>query len=440
MNSIMDAPLVSAMHATQDIAASTNGALLRGLLNAARADAVIQDQIDCAQFASVSGLHSIAETLYGSVALHLGASPVTFALLRQAKQQTQVPPPDGGFSNPAPTGFCVDVAIEELRRLMALAPQLAAAPDFDALLPEPFSMGAQPSPDLGLLADLGNRAAAALREVPIALQQRRLRELLLPLAGEMSVLEPVYIEAHLGLDLPAVIDIFALEQLRRFVMRNIDLIQTESSSAFLDETANLHRGALGPYFTNVRLLLRNHRDFSALIDVAAGGQATDEEFERWALLLSAHLTSHEVADLVDDLGDRGMLPALRRILGRLARTGSAGESFEITRRICDAGLDLEDLRLATDAQRLILRWRPTHSNEWRLLGAIQAAMGEQELARVSFGRALFFQHDNNEAKVDLALLEAGRPAPIQSGFNSSSAQRRVRRVRLQAFQRNALSQ
>lgn len=414
------------------LSSAANTGLYRALLRASRDQSSLQDQIDCAELALQADRRDLGAILYGVIALQIGFSSSSTALLYEVDSRTglwgRLPPQE---ERPI-RGLSVDLAIDDLKRLMGFDPVLAPLPaSFEPFLPTEISMGTQPSLELDpVLADLSRRTADILVSVPLSREGSGLRKLLQPIAAEVIALRPIRVDEHVDLPLDVLVRLFALERTRRFLVSSADLLAAQPETLF-DAAAALEPGVLGPFFSNIRLLLRNTRDIFALIDAAAGGRADPDMLECWSVLFASHLPVDHLAGLTADLGDRGMVGGLRRILIKIAREGAVRKAFNVAYSIRDASLDIDAFALAGDAQQLIALWRRADANEWRRLGEIRGFDGDLPAARTAFERAVQLNRYDEEAQEYLTQIESGKSIPF---IERSMGRRLLRRARLKAFQ------
>jgi hypothetical protein len=407
-----------------------NAALLRALLRAGQARAMVQDYIDCAEIAVANNSRDIAAILYGLVALQIGFSPPSLALLRDVEDRAGLWGRLPAAEPVSRDGFSVDLALDELRRLILFGAKLQPLKSDFFSFPAGVPMGAQPRRALDAnLEALARRAAEALRSAPEAAAGGGLSSLLLPLTDDVLTLSPIQIEEFADTDIETLAFVLALEGTRRFVVTNVALLTTEPATLF-DAAAGLIPGALGPFFTNVRMLLRGTADVFALIDAAAvGGKADAATTECWAVLLSAYLPNDRLVSLAAEMGDRGMVSGLHRLLERAARADGNQRSFDLVYGIRDASLDIDAFTVAGDAQELAARWHRADSGEWSRLGEIRAYGGDLPAARAAFEYALQMKPGDRNAQAKLALA-AGEGIVFEE---INFARRNLRRARLGAF-------
>ena len=411
---------------------ATEAGLLRALLRAGRADAMPQDLIDCAELALSAGARDIGAMLYGLTALRIGVSAPSLTMLHEVNARAclwdRLPKAD----DLSVGGFSVDLALGELRRLMRFGPKLKPCPSTpEACLPPDSPMGTQPRRGLDpALAALAQRVGDALRCIPLKAKDGGLVHLLRDFADEVLKLRPIHVEEYADAGVDQLALVFVLEGMRRFLLANADLLSAEPDVLF-DEAAALPPGGLGPFFSNVHMLLRGTSDLLALIDVAAGGRADPETMECWSVLLAAHLPSDRLTSLTAELGDRGMDAGLRRILVKIARAGGEQRQFDVANSIRDASLDIDAFALAADAQQLIALWLRADADQWRRLGEIRGYAGDLPAAEVALERALRMNPRDRDARALLAHVRSGEPVPFKE---IHVARRNLRRARLAAFQ------
>lgn len=412
------------------LAAETH--LRRALLRAGQVQALPQDKIDCAELALAGGARNMAAILYGLVALEIGFPPASLALLREvdARENLWRGLPEPG--SPPRSRFSIDLALDELRRLMRFRPKLQPLPaSLDSFLPADVPMTTQLRRELdpSLLA-LARRVGEALRDVPRTARNGGLAPLLAPFADQVLALSPIHTDHHADADLDTLAHLLALEGTRRFLLASADLLTARPAELF-DEVAALDPGALGPFFSNVKMLLRGAGDLFALIDAAAGGRADAGTLGCWAVLLSAHLPGDRLVGLAAEMGDRGMATGLRRMLVKVARAGGDRRPFDLLQGIRDASLDIDAFAVAADAQQLIALWRGADGDQWRRLGEIRGYDGDLPAAKAALERALQMDPADAKARDLLALVEAGQGIEFEE---IHVGRRNLRRARLAAFQ------
>ncbi|WP_420138954.1 hypothetical protein [Sphingomonas sp.] len=403
------------------------------LLLASRPCAVVQDYIDCADLARASGLDQAASILSGLAALHLGFSPATIAWLANPDR------PFHGFttahrgSTSQRAGDVVDVAIEQLSQLMRSRPMLGKLPDSSASTHSGgMSIPQRPEAIRAQIEPLAGQAKALLTSIMHAEREVTTRELR-SIADTLFNLEPLRLDEHLDATYEERVSLFALEQLRRFIVANAELLFASGEPPLFSQVSALASASLGPYFSNMWRLIRTPCDVLALIDAAANGQADEQQMSLWCILLSVHLREHELVGLIEDLGNRGMVGTLRALLDRLQRAIVSARCYEAVRRIRDVSLDLGDFALAAEAQALIASWRPADAVSWEVLGEIQATAGECGLADKAFATATLLDPSNRAILRKRGALQAGTLPLVQRGYSSSAHMARLRRARALAL-------
>ena len=387
--------------------ADLDARLRRFLLRAARNGAPVQDLIDCADLARAMNRDAMAAKLDGLVMLR------------------------SGWGRAIQTGCSVDLAIAELKALLPLGPTLAAA---DLRLP-PLDPGPhqRPAPPTAAVAAVTKRTDALLNDMPMLIEDDGLTERLRALRDDVLALPPIPPDEHVATDLAVLAALVGLEQLRRFLIANGGLLDvTTGGRPLLEAAAKLGPAALGPYFTNVRMLIRSARDIFALID-AAGDRPSHGEAGTWCVLLSAHLHHHQLADLVNELGDRGMTSALAHVLARAARADGPHYPLDPVWRVRDVCLDIGELGTAADAQHLIARWRPRDPNEWRILAEIRVEMDDAAGVEAALEQALALCPNDPAIRRQLTACKAGTMPPIAGGYGNPPGLQRVRQARLKAY-------
>ena len=350
--------------------------LRRALLRAARDGARLQDYIDWAELALASGSTGIARMFYGLIFLHMGFSPKALERQQAINRRTElwVPFPirSGFFTQPprrlgsppsSSPGFSVDLAIAELRELMQKAPKLGSSLTAPAIV---FTAPEEQRPSafgVGRLSEICEDVDAALQQVPFLEAGDRLAQTLTTLAVATAELPPIKFEEHAG-DSTTLAKLLAVCGIRKFLFSIDQLLQNSILSGALFQSAGqLDPGGLGPFFSNIRHVIRTARDIFALIDIASDGNATISAIQSWCVLFSGQLPTHDTLDLIDELGDRGMNWALAALAARIARAGRGQPEIEVLWRIRDAALDIGDFALGGEAQHLVALWSPTNRVE-----------------------------------------------------------------------------
>jgi hypothetical protein len=411
--------------------AGPKGQLRRALLRAARDRAVLQDQIDCAELALEAGLRDVARILYGLVFLQIGFSPEGLSLQDEVEIRSGLwngpGRPEAGFRHRPARRLSVEVAAAELRRLFQLHPELCRTEDLSEALPD-----AAAAPPLGLDDGLCRRVGDLLQSVPHLEAEGRLGTALDALADELGALGPIRLEAHLDEDAFGLATLFAVRETRRLALIARALINAEPTGALFVEAGRMSPCGLGPYFSNIRMVIRDARDVLALISAATDGEVSGEALAVWCALLSIGLSCSEAAELAAELGDQGRTGALRALFALTARWGPIERRREVLWRIRDAGLDLGDLTLAEASQQLVAAWSPASKVEWSILGDIRATLGDAAGAEAAFAHWRRLDPGDESAKQRLEAVQAGAVGvfDVDGGYQSSPVRRLIRRRRL----------
>ncbi len=406
--------------------------LRRALLRASRDGAILQDRIDCAELALSLGWREMAAMLYGLVSLQLGFSAAPMRCLHAIDVKAQLWGDLLPIGIESPQSFSVDLALDELKRLMRFVPELQSS-SYHLELFSFHNLGFEdPNPEVfpAEIYNLGRSVGELLRTVPCGGTNWSLSSKLRGLAEQVSALSPIYLQDHAEADVHTLATLFALEGVRQFLLANADL-RAAATAALFDEAAMLAPGALGPFFSNVHMLLRHARDIFGLIDAAAGGRAGRAAAECWSVLLASYLPPHNLASLATELGDRGMVEGLRRILIKVARAGSERQPLDVVYSIRDASLDIDAFALAADAQQLIAHWRRGHGLEWRLLSEMRAHEGDVPAAEAALQYALKADPHDRHAQDLLRLIASGVAGSYVD--KSGGGRRNLRQARLRAF-------
>jgi hypothetical protein len=413
--------------------------LRRALLRAAQDGAVAQDDVDCAELAFACGRCDVARMLYGLVILRIGFSRPGLAFQREVGERTGLwGDLSGEIRGPVRpvAGFSVDLAIDELRALMALKPDFGATP---AGLSPVLLREAQAEPGAqfeATLASLCQRVSATLQAVPQLEANGNLPEELRGLAGALQDLPHIRLDAYVDQSIERLATLHALIGLREFILDTRLLIAATGPSAPLfQEAGRLGPAALGPYFANLRLIIRSARDIFALIESATQNKLTHTELQSWCVLLSGRLPVAELLDLIDELGDRGMTQALAILLAAVSQRPPQHRWREVAYRIRDCCLDIGELVLGAEAQHLIASRDPTNSDEWAILGEIRGTLGDKTAAEQAFDRCLRLNPRDEVVKQRLDALRSGAfdRFKVRGGLMTSPGRRRLRQARAQAY-------
>ena len=405
------------------------GQLHRALLRAARSGALLQDQIDCAELALAGGQRDIARMLFGLVFLQIGFSPEGLALQGEVEARSGLwagpVRSEANLPDPPASRFSVEIAIAELRRLMRAVPRPRRLERLDTI--QPLSEEAfPPKPESD---ELRARVVDLLQAVPRIEADGRLAQALGGLADELCTFGPIRLEEHLDEDASGLSTLFAVRETQPFALLAREFLEAEPTGALFREAGRLNPAGLGPYFSNVHQIIRNAQDILALIGAASEGQASKEEIDCWCVLLCTGLPDPETAELVVELGDRGMTRALRLLLSQTGRWTAIEKRQEVAESIRDAGLDLGDLALAAAAQHLIASCSPNDKIAWGVLGDIRATLGDAAGAEMAFSHWLHLDPGDDGAIERLRALRSGGFGPFQvtGGYKSSPIRRHLRR-------------
>ena len=216
------------------------------------------------------------------------------------------------------------------------------------------------------------------------------------------------------LDLAAAV---AFNALQEFFLLNHDLCWAPfGSPALFTAAARLEDGALGPYFTNARNLIRSSRDLFGLVQRAGGGGGAG--LERWLVVLATHLDHDSRVALVDEAGDRGLTMVLRGLLAATRRTPDRGSYLFWAIR--DAALDLGEIALAAEAQASITGLSYNRATEWVVLAEVLGTGGAIVPAETALIEALRLSPLDVFARERLDALRDGgfEPYHVHHGFGS----------------------
>ncbi len=405
--------------------------LRRLLLRSSTREPQVQDLLDAAELGLEAGLRDAAAGLYGLAFLQAGFGETGIALRNAVDARTGLWGLAPETPSPRRHAFSVDAAIAELRPLLALAPRLdPGSPEIGSMVDDAVPARPVSAEEEGQALEAARQVAALLREVPRLQGEDALASALrreAPAVLTSARLEPV---ANVHQPVERLVALFVLEQMRRLLIAAWPLLF--GAPDLYEAAGRLETAALGPYFRNVRLLIREADDVFALIDAASEAPLAPEQVETWAVLLSSGFTDEETLSLIDALADRGMERALRALLARSALRRRTKPSAEIAWRLRDAGLDLGSETLATEAQRLAIRWRPTDSLEWMTLGDILAAQGRAAEAEQAYTRSSAIDGRSEAVVRRLGALGTVAPRPLLRGIGTSPARYALRRARIAA--------
>jgi hypothetical protein len=414
--------------------------LRRAVLRAAQPTSVLQDDIDCADLAVASGRLDIARMLYGLVFLRVGFSSAGRAWQKRAAMRTGLWADASAWAAPTTPdtgGFSVDLAIDELAALMKLEPELARTPSEIAamLTRERVAAPRDPYPE-SALASLCDRVGAILQAIPQTEADGSLAEALRGLAEDLASVPHVRLEGYVGVSIDRFAALHALNGLRQFLLETGRLLDaTRPCAPLFQEAGRLNPAALGPYFSNLRLVIRNPRDIFSIIDRAAPRTLSQADIQAWVVLLSARLPAGDLLALIEELGDRGMTQALGGLLFSVSKQTPGPAWREIIWRIRDCALDIGEIALGADAQNIIALRDSMNSIEWTILGDLRGTLGDWAAAEQAFARCqLLNPHDETPRhRLDAIRSRAFDRFKISGGFTTSPSRRRLRQARVEAY-------
>ena len=406
------------------------GAVLRRSIIACDRERSIDDQIDCAGMALDLGYVDAARLLYEGAFLRRGFSEMQIVAQARIAARTGLWPDEAWPGDPPrnhEADFAVDLALGELRRLIELAPEASLPPlpavDVTALAAgRAWSIGAV-SPDrarrtidAGLMTDLCGRLCSSLRasdggQLDQVLEEVRDHLLVRPRWEPRDYADVSITDLAAGV---------VAGQLQAFFGRNYNLCWAPfGSSDLFAAAARLPNGGLGPYFGNVRQLLRSERDLMGLTLLAGAddGSGRSPRFQRWLVLLSTHLGGGDRVGLADEFADRGFVVALQGMFGA-AGHAAVDRHSRLPWIIRDAALDLGQLDLAAQAQASIVSLSPERVEEWivlaEVLGGSDGSGAEQALAE-----ALRLDPEESALELNAALMaDDFRGFEVLSGLGS----------------------
>jgi tetratricopeptide (TPR) repeat protein len=320
------------------------------------------------------------------------------------------------------TGFSVDIAIAELRRLMALGRLSDSGAQENVLKSEKSgNIESRLFIDNKAQLDLFDHSSSILRSISSLAAQGVLAGKLRELSADNRLLHVFELEECLGEDTSYLAAVAGFLGLQRFMLFAHEILEVDSFiPGFFKEAGRFQVAALGPYFSNIFMLIRNADDIFALIDGAAAD--TDEkQCELWSVILSSQLPEAERGALIDALGDRAMISGLEAQLNRTVRWLPFERRFGDLRRIRDALLDLGELQLAEKAQQALAGWSASSAVEWLVLGIIRGSLGDFEGAEKAFERSLELDPRQSGAIERLTAMRSGsfEQYSIRHGYHSS---------------------
>ncbi|MGF7150923.1 hypothetical protein FHS96_004584 [Sphingomonas zeicaulis] len=194
------------------------------------------------------------------------------------------------------------------------------------------------------------------------------------------------------------------------------------SLSMFHRLARAERHGLGAYFGNVANIIRHGRDIFWLIS-AAMGDDFGARFDDWAALIGTRLPDDLLIDLVDELADLHRLPAIQSIWTIKSRELECARGVALVIR--DAALDLRDLNLATDAQRMAVSKNLFDPLDWMILGDIHINAGQPDSAELAYRSALKLAPRNEviNARRQAVLTGLHDHLAINRGFGHRSVLR-----------------
>jgi len=391
------------------------------------AKATIQDHIDLAETALTTGDREAACLLLSISAMEMGTSAPGLAWRAEMGRRTglwavQRPPPV------LPQPFMVDAAVDELRALIAIPADPPLPIDRDSI---PRSWATEPA--IEALLAFCRRVTARLQELIDAGPGASVAACLSDLAPEAQSWPFFDLSLHVGKSADILVRMVAFNRLKRFELLVRELGSGLFGSAgLLDAASCLSPHALGPYFTNVRHVVRDARDIPALVRLAAPAAST-EDIARWTLLLSGQLPWTLACDLVGVAAQLGLASAVEQMYVRAERQAEFQREAAFLWRIRDDGLAMGLEELACRAQKLLTDWKPGDFIEWSILGDMLAVLSRESDARDAFEHCLSLNPRDEHARAALAALRDGSFNIFcrTSGFFASSERAAILGMRAQ---------
>jgi ADP-heptose:LPS heptosyltransferase/tetratricopeptide (TPR) repeat protein len=370
-----------------------------------------------------AGAERAARLLYLALLLRSGASPDEADWRRSIRRRLRLPDDDDEVHlGPGQACTALDLAVRELRALLQLTPP-------PETVGEPVSSSTKPltGADDQRLEDAVNRLLRALHKpaapsvfAEIAQGLQDLRTAVLTAPDHATAEDPYDLgRAALGRYLSDMND-FAYAPL--------------GSTALLHALARTSATGVGSLGLRTGDLCRNGREALALLQLALGVPLTRAAEARCAcgvLLLAQRAPDWLRRELVDELGDLGLVRPLRALMDVEARDPSRCRDRELLQRLRDAALDLDDLQLGWDAQHLLAQSWGDDKNEWQALAELTARRGAFAEAESYLEKALWLDPGSEHARERLEWLRAGDHGRFadRGGFGSSPDRRRLRAER-----------
>lgn len=391
--------------------------LWRAQLHAAPVVPSVHEQIGWAALLQTVGLPDPAtQSLLKTAALRRGFSPQLLGT--GLSEQPRLQP--AAFTVAAPARLTIDIAIAELTGFaQALAGHLPSAmPDgggSDVPVGSPHAALPQSARPAAVSADFGELIddLHAFMQAPALPADLSDAERMLERLGAAMLRQPeIDYRRFAGAPIPALAYAIALVSLRELVQSNMDLMEGPlGSAAMLYHAARFDSAGLGPYFCNVRHLVRRSRDVFELAHIAqtASQEAgAPVDLDVWMALLSRALDGPLALEVIDDLGDLGMTGTLASLCCSIARLPIDRTDRKTAIRIRDAAIDNAHWELAARAQELLVRIDPSMLHEIGILATIHATAGNVTAAEQLFRECLALAPDFEDAALRLFALRTGR--------------------------------
>jgi tetratricopeptide (TPR) repeat protein len=415
-----------------------------------------QDLADSAELMLTFGFIDTAQLLYTLFLIRLGFSPARMkdhaeisarAGLRRRSEWLNWP----AARHHAPV-HSMDIANSELRQIVNLVLDAPPLPEQGAYLAtaipaasndESVFQGVHHGTCPGDLAWLCEQLYGLLRQQGGDETWQKMAELLAHLRQQVLDQPPFDLRRQTNCPIPILGARAAFNILQRFLLSNFDLAYGPFGSATVFHLAGrMNDAGLGAYFANMAHLIRSGRDVLAVIQRAIGNpfdaaQGLDV-MERWSVLLSVHLRGQALHELVDELGDTGLMRAIWGVLSAATREQTAAPDRALLWRIRDCALDNNYWELASHAQQAILNWWP-EPVEWIVLGEIEATAGNLHDARQAFLRALSLDPNHHGGRERLAALRGQQFEKFRviGGFGTAPSRKLLRFHRRNARQANS---
>jgi hypothetical protein len=358
-----------------------------------------QEYIELADIALANGDCQAARMSLGLVALERGASPDALSWRADEGARTGLWHVKAFSRQHDRTTFSVDAAVNELRILLAIDETTSAGP------PLPPSE----TPTASAFAAYYDRIDAEIKLLMEAGDQESVAAFHQAIAPQTEQWPFFDLSRHVAEKPGALARMNVFNRLKLFMLQTREItLPPFGSPALLEAASRLATGALGPYFCNVKHLIRNERDISAMIHLAADKSA-DVDTDRWIVLLSGHLSPSQSRDLASWAARLSKIKVLDFLIDRAKRKEIVDTDAGLLWRIRDECLKHGLVDQACRAQRLVASWgRPFEIVEWSILGDMLGAVGQRLEAELAFSRCLSISSRDKHARDALAALEGGR--------------------------------